>query len=50
MLLQDFELHQSEESNLVLKILELAGVVIKQQDVYSIASQEEVEQLQQEKI
>tara|TARA_B100001248_G_scaffold109609_1_gene81756 strand:+ start:77 stop:829 length:753 start_codon:yes stop_codon:yes gene_type:complete len=46
----DFELHQSEESNLVLKILELAGVIIKQQDVYSIASQEEVEQLQQEKI
>jgi len=46
----NFELHQSEESNLVLKILELAGVIIKQQDVYSIASQEEVEQVQQEKI
>ena len=46
----NFQLHQSEETNLVLKILELAGVIIKQQDVYSIANQEEVQDIQQEKV
>ncbi len=46
----NFELHASEEPNLVIKILELAGVVIKQQDVYSIANQEEAQDTQQEKI
>ena len=46
----NFELHMSEESNLVVKILELAGVVIKQQDVYSIANQQEVQDKQQEKV
>jgi hypothetical protein len=46
----DFELHMSEESNLVLKILELAGVIIKQQDVYSIANQEDLQGKQQEKL
>jgi len=46
----NFELHQSEETNLVVKILELAGIIIKQQDVYSIANQEEVQDKQQEKV
>ena len=46
----DFELHMSEETNLVVKILELAGIIIKQQDVYSIANQEEVQDKQQEKL
>ena len=46
----NFELHGSEESNLVVKILELAGVIIKQQDVYSIANQEEMQDKQQEKV
>ena len=46
----NFELHMSEESNLVVKILELAGIVIKQQDVYSIANQEEAQDKQQEKV
>jgi hypothetical protein len=40
----------SEETNLVVKILELAGIIIKQQDVYSIANQEEVQDKQQEKV
>ena len=45
----DFDLHISEETNLVIKILELAGVVIKQPDLYQIADKEEIETIQQEK-
>tara|TARA_Y100000592_G_scaffold93329_1_gene156330 strand:+ start:424 stop:1125 length:702 start_codon:yes stop_codon:yes gene_type:complete len=45
----DFELHASEETNLVIKILELAGVIIKQPDLYQIADKEEIETIQQEK-
>lgn len=45
----NFELHQSEEKNLVIKILELAGIQIKQQDIYQIASAEEQQQTTQEK-
>ena len=45
----DFELHVSEETNLVTKILELAGVVIKQPDLYQIADKEEIQTIQQEK-
>ena len=45
----DFELHMSEETNLVIKILELAGVVIKQPDLYQIGDKEEIETIQQEK-
>ena len=45
----DFELHMSEETNLVTKILELAGVIIKQPDLYQIADKEEIETIQQEK-
>ncbi len=45
----DFDLHVSEETNLVIKILELAGVVIKQPDLYQIADKEEIETIQQEK-
>ena len=45
----DFELHPSEENNLVLKILELAGIVMKSQPLYQIASQEEIKDIQQEK-
>ena len=47
--LQDFELHASEENNLVLKILQLAGVSIKDPSIYQIADQEEVKDIQQEK-
>jgi len=45
----DFEMHISEEPNLVIKILELAGVVIKQPDLYQIADKEEIQTIQQEK-
>jgi len=45
----NFELHQSEESELVIKILELAGITIKDPQLYPIASQEEQQNVQQEK-
>tara|TARA_R100001594_G_scaffold93466_1_gene127755 strand:+ start:1751 stop:2485 length:735 start_codon:yes stop_codon:yes gene_type:complete len=45
----NFELHQSEETKLVIKILELAGIIMKQQDIYSIANQEEIQDIQQQK-
>ena len=45
----NFELHPSEENNLVNKILQLAGVVMKDANLYQIASQEEIKDIQQEK-
>lgn len=45
----DFELHASEEAELVIKILEMAGLVVKDPSVYQVANAEEIEQLQQEK-
>ena len=45
----NFELHASEETELVIKILELAGIQIKQTDLYQIAAQEEAQNTQQEK-
>ena len=47
--LQDFELHASEENNLVIKILALAGVSIKDPSVYQIATAEDNKNIQQEK-
>ena len=44
-----FELHESEETDLVFKILALAGVVIKDQVLLQTASAEEMKQMQQEK-
>ena len=44
-----FELHSSEEVKLVLKILELAGIVINKPGLVSVASQKEMSKLQQEK-
>jgi len=46
----NFELHRSEEPNLVIKILQLSGVIIKQQDLYQIADAEEKQDKQQEKV
>jgi hypothetical protein len=46
---QDFELHASEETDLVLKILALAGLVTMSTDVYTTASQEDAAKNQQEK-
>ena len=45
----NFELHDSEESELVIKILELAGITIKDPQLYPIAAQEEAQNVQQEK-
>ena len=44
----DFELHPSEETNLVNKILQLAGITMGN-ELYQVASQEEVKDIQQEK-
>jgi len=46
---QDFELHSSEENNLVLKILQLAGISIKDFQLTGVAAQEEMKGIQQEK-
>ena len=45
----DFELHESEETVLVIKILAIAGIIIKDPSLYQISSQEEVKNVQQEK-
>ena len=46
---QDFELHASEEKNLVIKILQLAGVSMKDYNLVQLAGQKEVSTKQQEK-
>ena len=46
---QDFELHSSEENMLVIKVLQLAGVNIKDNNLVQIAAQEEIKKIQQEK-
>jgi len=46
---QDFQLHASEENNLVIKILQLAGVAIKDFNLAQIAGQKEVATVQQQK-
>jgi len=45
----NFELHASEETELVVKILALAGIVLKDPGLYQIGSAEEVKNVQQEK-
>ena len=45
----NFELHDSEETELVMKILSLAGVMLKDPSMYQIASTEDQKSLQQEK-
>ncbi len=46
---QHFELHPSEETELVIKILQLAGILIKDPNLYQMASQENQINSQQEK-
>ena len=46
---QDFELHPSEETRLVYKILKLAGINLKAQEIVQVGQTLEVEKLQQEK-
>ena len=45
----NFDLHPSEETELVIKILELAGISIRQVDIAQYAAQKEVQSIQQEK-
>ena len=45
----DFELHPSEETELVIKVLEMAGLVVKDIQLYQIAAGEELKNTQEEK-
>ena len=45
----NFELHVSEEPNLVLNILKLAGIAMKDPSLYQIGATEEAKDIQQEK-
>jgi len=45
----DFQLHPSEENNLIVKILALAGIAIKDPAMYQIATAEDNKNIQQEK-
>jgi len=45
----NFELHASEEPNLVLNILKLAAISMKDTNLYQMASAEETKDIQQEK-
>ena len=45
----DFELHPSEETELVYKILQLAGLAIKDPGIYQTGNQMEIQNKQQEK-
>ena len=47
--MRHFELHPSEEKNLVVKILLLAGISVKDNTVASFAAQKEASTIQQEK-
>tara|TARA_R100001463_G_scaffold2329_1_gene9938 strand:+ start:375 stop:1100 length:726 start_codon:yes stop_codon:yes gene_type:complete len=46
---KDFELHQAEETELVYKILKLAGINLKAQEIVQVGQTLEAEQVQQEK-
>ena len=45
----NFELHVSEEPNLVLNILKLAGIAMKDASLYQLGATEEAKDIQQEK-
>ena len=46
---QDFDLHPSEETKLVVKILTLAGFTLKDPNLYQAAATEDMKNIQQEK-
>ena len=46
----DFELHPSEQTELVIKILQLSGITIKDFNLVQAAGQEENRGIQQEKL
>ena len=45
----NFELHPSEETELIIKILELSGILIKDLNLYQVFDKEENQKIQQEK-
>jgi len=45
----DFQLHPSEETELIIKILEMAGLLVKDLSLYQVFNSEEQEAIQQEK-
>ena len=45
----DFKLHATEETKLVIKVLELAGLVIQDIGTYQVADKEDKQKIQQEK-
>tara|TARA_R100000742_G_scaffold4268_2_gene1565 strand:- start:1355 stop:2044 length:690 start_codon:yes stop_codon:yes gene_type:complete len=45
----NFELHQSEENNIVVRILELAGVTINKAELVAWSAQQEAKEIQQQK-
>tara|TARA_R100000808_G_C2155503_1_gene168306 strand:- start:25205 stop:25951 length:747 start_codon:yes stop_codon:yes gene_type:complete len=46
----NFSIHSSEETELVIKILQLAGIVLEDPSLYQMASGEDQKSIQQEKI
>ena len=46
---QDFELHVSDEADLVIKILTLAGITIKDPNLYQIGTSEDNKDIQLQK-
>jgi hypothetical protein len=46
----NFDLHPSEESTLVNKILELAGIILNKPGLVQIADQEDIKRIQQQKM
>jgi hypothetical protein len=46
---KDFELHQSEETELIIKILALGGIVLNDPNAYQLATAEDTKNQQQEK-
>ena len=46
---QDFELPENDETNLIIKILQYAGVSIREADIVNMAKQEEVQNNQEKK-
>ena len=46
---KDFQLHESEESSLVMKILSYAGITLKDATLYQVGEATETKKIQQEK-
>ena len=46
---RNFEIHASEQTELVIKILQLAGITLKDPSLYQVASAEQNKNIQQQK-